>query len=913
MSNGKRCWTIALVIPLCVMAVAGCRNKRSRHVTVNNSGGIFTTDDFPGAPVQDGNVADDKRAFNAGDYTGQIFCTQNGDRGTMMVSYRESRTVYSHYYDGERWTPGVALRNSDADMDGTLSQVPVVHAFLNTANDGREAAQERDGDCVILWTAYDADSDGMGPDSGNQVLYVSTFDSTFADDPSMNYGFDVNPSTPGVFEARRLSSPDRMNENLQVVGVVTDGLCGEARWSLAGTHYRYGDDTTGLVAFWHQKEEKFVGTYDDTTAVAIFDLGAPGDPAMPLPFSPSTQLDPMLFGASDAGMNCRETVVGMEYVSYNGVLFRRVRAADMELPNGTSGWLDLDFDMQLPISAGEDISLQATHFDMVTGSSSTRCLNTVVPDSSPGNVDDIGSDFLRPDGLVDGFVSHAGQGVLGRDEGISCLVTFFGEVATADYTVAVPWNDEGAEGGICMAEMDEATGTLISSTRVSSNNPGLLDNCMPSETLSTRISRNGDYVWIAWYQADMQGGTLDSELYAAQYRTTRLDDDGNPQPVAPIASSLGSPLSLSDGVVDPYGFAAPLWYQWQDNLGYTCGIQSDAAVMNIFFYTPSASGDQIYHVRLTADTDGTPGGESASAPALVVTDSATFLHAEALQFFVNDHRSTFNATDAGSDGDVLCAYVRDGDGVDGPDEQYLFAQRVGLTSGAAVEIGSRTGKRQVSRSGRIRLVATPPGETLGAWDEDEGAYEVGAHHGAEFIHVLFHESETGAITDLPGSLGSSLSGFALRTRTYRCEGAGSSVGEDFTPSAGASFSVPFDIDLPFVDPESTDQCTVFHVGRCGNSVAIVFQELGHLYYQECNPEDGDENLTGWRQGSPGVSDPALVDDDMTEPVYGTELVAPPHGACCDIDGTAIFWNKEMSMDDSITLNRLQVRIIDRDR
>ncbi|MCC6740096.1 MAG: hypothetical protein IT452_13700, partial [Planctomycetia bacterium] len=65
MLTGKRFWTLALIFGLCVLATAGCRRKRSRGTTINNTSGVFTTDNFPGASVQDNNVADDKRAFSA--------------------------------------------------------------------------------------------------------------------------------------------------------------------------------------------------------------------------------------------------------------------------------------------------------------------------------------------------------------------------------------------------------------------------------------------------------------------------------------------------------------------------------------------------------------------------------------------------------------------------------------------------------------------------------------------------------------------------------------------------------------------------------------------------------------------------------------------------------------------------------
>ncbi|NUN48248.1 MAG: hypothetical protein HUU15_05395, partial [Candidatus Brocadiae bacterium] len=56
MLNGSRWWTVALVLGLSLLAVTGCRKKSSRRTTNISGADIFTTDTFPGAEVQDGNV-----------------------------------------------------------------------------------------------------------------------------------------------------------------------------------------------------------------------------------------------------------------------------------------------------------------------------------------------------------------------------------------------------------------------------------------------------------------------------------------------------------------------------------------------------------------------------------------------------------------------------------------------------------------------------------------------------------------------------------------------------------------------------------------------------------------------------------------------------------------------------------------
>ncbi|MCC6738313.1 MAG: hypothetical protein IT452_04655, partial [Planctomycetia bacterium] len=49
-------------------------------------------------------------------------------------------------------------------------------------------------------------------------------------------------------------------------------------------------------------------------------------------------------------------------------------------------------------------------------------------------------------------------------------------------------------------------------------------------------------------------------------------------------------------------------------------------------------------------------------------------------------------------------------------------------------------------------------------------------------------------------------------------------------------------------------------------------------------------------------------DDTTELLEYFEEVCSPSCVCCDIDGSAIFWVK--NLDDGSGIDRLQVRVID---
>ncbi|NUN50220.1 MAG: hypothetical protein HUU15_15515, partial [Candidatus Brocadiae bacterium] len=136
MLTGRNWWTVALVLGLSLLAVTGCRKKGSRRTTNINGADIFTTDKFPGAEVQDGNVADDKRAFSPSgeDFvSGSLQVTQNGTRGTAMATYRTSTSgLWASHFDGS-WTPPVKLQALDAPgVPSVSSSDLVVHAFINT-------------------------------------------------------------------------------------------------------------------------------------------------------------------------------------------------------------------------------------------------------------------------------------------------------------------------------------------------------------------------------------------------------------------------------------------------------------------------------------------------------------------------------------------------------------------------------------------------------------------------------------------------------------------------------------------------------------------------------------------------------------------------------------------------------------
>jgi hypothetical protein len=903
MLTGKRFWTLAVVLSACVLAAAGCRRKSSDGDTIV-SNGIFTTDNFPGASVQDGNVSDDKRAFSiSGDsFSGGLVCTHNGDRGTIMVTYRVDEQIFAHYFDGSTWTIGVALRHFDTYV-GTTDANEIVHAFVNTSNDGRSDAEDRDGDCLIFWNALDFDTDGgSGGDEENQCEYVTYFDVTHVAEADLNHGFDIDPLEPGFFEAQRVSSLEFAGEDVLFQGIATEGLCGEARWIDGGHEYSYGDDTISIYVFYHQNEEKSVGVFDETTQASEFDLDLVVDEEFPLLHETDVELALVTNGASDSGVDSQESCVGEEYFSYNNILGYRVRTLD-----GSGSTTVPAFRLNVYAGLDVDVSVQYTHCDPTVYV--TRSMNANDGfDSDAVSVDDLNSDFTRTD---DSFLSGTGRGVWGRDEGLSALVVFFSEIYDPDNTIAPAWAGDGVEGGVVIAEIDEDLGTLLNDAEASFlpfDEIGVVNTTDPILNHG-QISRNGDYIWFSYFRINGLGTFDEYNLELVYYQTTRLDSDGLPVGLPLLSASMGAPFVFDPEDGHPYNG----WGMFQSNLGYRCGIQSDAQEM-CYFWTlgDAATGDSlVYYSRLTADVDGVVGAETASAATLLIDEDVSGYHS--FSFTVDAHL-TFNATDAGQDGDFLYTFTYDDNDVNGLSDTYVAVGRIGVTSAAPIELGSGVFERHAAYadfSRPLEMVATPPGTDIGAWDVSNSQYDGAAHHGAEFVHCFFGEAET---SSYPFSGPNTTTGWALRTRVYDTDLSGGTFGDDFTPNAGTAFIKPFDIDLPFTDPDTSDDADVESVLICENRVGIVFTENEHLYWQECTP-GGDS--VGWRveEGSDeltdSISDPALIDDDNSIQLESVIDVCSPSCTCCDLPGTAIFWTKVL--DDNNNDSRLQVRIVDSEK
>ncbi|NUN47215.1 MAG: hypothetical protein HUU15_00100 [Candidatus Brocadiae bacterium] len=887
MSLSARTALVVALVALVVAGVTGCRKKTKRS-TVVQAGGISTTDDFPGAPVQNGNVADDQRAMSpSGDAcAGQLRVVHNGDRGTAMATYRgASGIAWANYYDGESWTTPIALTASDTDL-GTVIASEICVAFLNTSDHPSEPARERNGDAVIIWKALDVATGGG--DDANACLFATYFNVSLCHEPAANYGFQA----PGV----RISNLEDstfppFSEDAYIYGLVSDGLRGEARWSVLGPSYDWGDATTGLAVFWLQIEDNDPGVagmqQDRYIATVTWDLGQPGDPELPLVPGPDLRVSTLGFGASDSGVQSEETVVGDEFISCNNTLFYTLSSrADAGSLAGHTPVFHQDW---YSLSTGVDTTVQALTFNLAAGTAfPAAALALSTPSSAAGDVIQSGAAFTEHGGMFAGNFNTSRHSVYGSDEGLArTVITTLYLEADDDAT----FGEIVADGRYLLSEIDPATGLVVDALLLDAEDDDISDSA--GFDFSSRISRNGDFIWAAWSEpVDMAptGPSADDHfgIWSCQYLPARLDEDGlPPASIPPLSGRVSAAIRVSPPLTG--GFSAASGFQFQSALGYICGVQSDPDVMNLFIEHSDSTEDRMHIVRLTADLDPAGGVLPATATSLFQSFPQGALSFYA---FSDDSPWGFIAADSGEGGNVVAFYVNDVDPTAGTDWR-VFARRTGVGAGE-VEIDSlRPDLQSTGPFDLLRVAVTPPGSEIGSFDPVSGEDDGDRAHGASDVHVFFHESK---FHESDGYAP------AIRTRRFRAGDTGLPLGESFVPAAGAGFAPPFQLDIPigWLSPSFMD-LPVPLVGEA--SVGLFFFDQDRVYYQEFQP-DGDD--LGWHNLD-GAPDPFLVDDDSAESVVSYLGDFRPRASCDSLHHAMAFWLKNFG---GSSQNRLQVRVRD---
>jgi hypothetical protein len=892
MTRIRRSSLVLAILVICVLATAGCRRRRSSNsTTIVNGADIFTTDTFPGAPVQTHNVADDLRGWSPSGLDvaiGSLRVTPNGDRGTMMATYQANSNTgttvlfFGQYYDGSVWTPPVALYAPDMNSDTVIAN-RTLHAWINTDDHDSEDARARDGDCLILFLASDVVTTGVAGDGVNVNVYCTYFRSDDSAEISLRHGFQEYAS--------RLSSQDGLGEDVRTLGVASDGLCGEAHFTGNNLpNYRWGDQTTTIVVTWQQREDNdAIAGFDDRALYSRqFQLDAAVSDDIPLlpaaGIAAETRVAISTLGASDSGTSSEETQVDEDFVSYNATMFFRLAA------NNTTGGDDnpsamlsevLGFDNVLEFPMSTDGVIESVTFDLVTGAPSSAVVlhggTALATDALFNN----GGFFLSSPGAS--FFPITG-GCYGPDEGLANIVAFNIEFVNDGDGL----QDAANSTRIGLSEIDATTGGLLTHAFVDAEAAAITDIIRHDDGQQSRISRNGDYVMIQWFEDEGVGISADKAVRVALYVTTRPDEDGS-FTLLTLGDSLTLPLTVNADIdgVDLVNCT------FQDQLGYICGIQSDPDVMNVIYQHSDGTGDTLFVARLTADI----------VPPASLLSVATILESQndgtwgAVGF--NTNHAGWGITDSGEGGNIIAFYIRDID-PSGTVDFRLFSEMTGVGGGTA-QIDSVDSARQCFNFQPLTIIATPPGRHIGTFDVVDLEEDGDRAHGAERIHVIFREHRA---TEDSGT------GQAVRTRVWKTEGRDDNpFADNFEPSAGTEFEPPFAIDLPNVDAIDAEDAVVIGRGVRDNTVGIFFLELGHLYYQEYN-DSGD---LGW-QNVDGVSNPFLIDDDGSnesnsgESVGFFALFVNPTCSCDTLTKASLWWTK--TADDFSSAERFQTRTRD---
>lgn len=875
MLTGRKFLTTSLVLVLCVAAATGCRRRSSRGgTTVNNSSSIFTTDQFPGPSVQDGNVADDGRAFsNSGDdFNGSLRATPNGDRGQWIVTYdMDDDGLIAHHYDGSTWTPPVALRALDTSTKFNTGEV--IHAFLNTENHASDFARDRNGDAIIVFRIQDVDTDGAGAEGANTTVQFVYFDTSKRGEAGLNHGFDELST--------RIDFQDELNENASTLSFVSDGLCGQAFWSdnFGISDYHWGDDTTSIEIVWRQAENNDAagdGSVEDT---ALYSARLPLDQAIDadIAISPTvtTRLGIVGFGASDGGTDSDETQPDDIWTTYNNQLIFRA-FANTAGPNAPI--LNPNGDISGGITSDNDITMQLVTYTLDTGGITGPIhLHAISPVATDGDENNANFAFADNDPVPTFWY--------GADEGLACSVFFFHQVD--EEPTGAPTLLNSAK--LTIIELDPVTGGILEDFFLGFDDVDEVDNIDDNDA-TFQISRNGDYIWAAWFQrvditvgAGNDGGTRG--LFVQQYVTTRPDEDGAftiPALTDTLSGvfNIGVP-SASEPVVQ--------WAQFQDCLGYICGNQSDPDIMSIFFEQSDGTLDEVDQAELVADI--IPVGVS---PLITVTVFETYFNGtqQGSGAVFNNDRTDFNSSDDGLNGDIFAVYAED---IAEPvsDDDRIFAERTGTGAGVA-EMTSGNVFRQARGNQDLLFVCTPPGSSIGVFNIADLEDSDERPHPVEHVHVFFEEDR---ISETEGTN-------ALRTRQYRAQDDTSSFGDTFVPNAGTNFTEPFAFDLPGIDPDDTPE--IVGTGVNVNAVGVWFLFLNRIYYQEFigNSSNDDDEEVGWLNDN-GDSNPTLVDDDNDEELNDFEGFFTRSCTCTTLDGAIVFWTKQYGA--SPVVSRLQVR------
>jgi len=269
-----------------------------------------------------------------------------------------------------------------------------------------------------------------------------------------------------------------------------------------------------------------------------------------------------------------------------------------------------------------------------------QTINSTPPGSS--NPTDVGNESVNI-GLCKGC------GIIGPDEGQQDVVAFvLGTVSTTtthggaatnnniDQELwAVAFQAAGANAGTLQAftnnpkRISSHVADLPFPTTTNTNYTGLHDSVNDVKIVG---ARDGTYYNLAWRQATGTSITANLSLIAQTYKVFRVASTTSASTTVPtldqrfptaaplqVNTTLTAYSTLNTGV----GTGHTAWwssppvaaYQFQGNLGYHCGFQSDRTKMSIFWLYSDGTNDRLFVKLLTVGTGTLP----TDAPTLTAT------------------------------------------------------------------------------------------------------------------------------------------------------------------------------------------------------------------------------------------------------------------------------------------------------
>ncbi len=683
----QRAFTRATALLIAVAGLGlttGCNDDTDDQLLIKE----LTTDNFPGGEVDDNNVADDERAFSINGQQfidGSLKCTPNGSTGQVIVTFgtiagdffneddidinRVAAAAsiggirfWASHFDGQRFTTPVELLGDDIDINQQPDFQSVVVAFFNTVNFNESDDQgfnadvrARNGDAAIFWRRSDFTvviDDGEDDAGQNQRLYYTYFDRSLRNDQreidnvrGVNETFRNGFSEQGIIIDLGLdegaTGTDPTAENVNAFGVISDGLCGTALWATGFNDFEFGETVTHIVVFGTQIDDA-----EDTDADDLEDNGT--DAKL---FTNILDLSTGIFeGAND------ENTVGLAGAQGdNGAALTRVETlidVNQLVSHNNHGFNSY---------TDEDAAGGGTEIDEVLVAISANVDTDGLPDLNQAEVSP-GHD--ASDDIIDGESSQLAD-VFGTDDGLGQTHVFFlydtsdtgGNLDVDDvdaFVSRVPFDASDFDIGADDQEQ-------LSTDSVDA------DGGFDVTDLEVAVNRTGQFMAAIWRQGLPTATDNDNDvgLFGTIVR------DGDADLVKGQAGNLVHPDTLlsshNDGDLDGVRFA-----EFQEELGFFCGIQSDLEVVNALFVQNEDEGlggndnDELRVAAIGTDLEIDDENNDVDLGETLVENA--FADNE-----LND--DDVGAVDGGFGGNVFVFFALDTD-VNGGDGERLFTAEV---------------------------------------------------------------------------------------------------------------------------------------------------------------------------------------------------------------------------------------------